>query len=129
MIAPNKKVILVIEDEEDVRQFIVTVLNDHGFAVLEAADGVEGGHLARERKPHLITLDINLPNKTGVRLYRELRDDPDLARIPIVMVTGVPSEFREFIHHRRVVPPPEGYVAKPFTADELLAAVGRSITE
>jgi CheY-like chemotaxis protein len=123
VIEPSKRVILVIEDEEDVLSYIRAVLIDRGYEVLEARDGEQGLKLLRERRPHLVTLDINLPEKTGVRFYRELRQDADLRSTPVVMVTGLQPEFREFIEHRRAVPPPEGYVPKPFTAEELMAAI------
>jgi DNA-binding response OmpR family regulator len=118
-----QKLALVIEDEPDVSRFIEAVLTDDGYKVVTAADGVEGLKLLRSLKPDLVTLDINLPEKSGVRFYRDLREDAELADIPVVMVTGVQKEFKQFISHRRNVPPPEGYVAKPFDADQLRAAI------
>lgn len=121
---PPKK-ILVVDDEPDVVAYLETVLRDNGYEPLCANDGTQGLALARQHKPDLICLDISMPAPTGVRVYRELRDDPELRAIPVVMVTGVPKQFKEFIHHRKRVPPPDGYIAKPFDVKELLGTLER----
>lgn len=118
---------LVVEDESDVSKYIEAVLKDEGHTVIVASDGEEGLGLLRKHKPQLVTLDINLPGKSGVRFYRELRADTELADTPVVMVTGVQKEFKDFIHQRRSISAPEGYVAKPFSADELLEAVRKAL--
>jgi len=112
-IVSDKKTILVIDDEADVVTYLTTVLEDNDFATLSAKDGVEGLEQAKSGKPDLILLDISMPEKSGVRLYRDLREDPELAEIPVVMVTGVMPEFEKFISSRRQVPPPDGYISKP----------------
>lgn len=122
------RTVLVVEDEPDVSTYVSAVLSDAGYKVLVAADGAEGLRLLKSRRPELVTLDINLPEKTGVKFYRELREDVETAGTPVVMVTGVQKEFKDFIHHRRKVLPPEGYVAKPFTAEQLLTAVERALS-
>ena len=118
---------LVVEDEPDVSRYIQAVLKNEGHTVVVAADGEEGLKLLQQHKPDLVTLDINLPGKSGVRFYRELRENAELAHTPVVMVTGVQKEFKDFIHTRRTVSAPEGYVAKPFSAEELLAAVQQAV--
>jgi CheY-like chemotaxis protein len=72
-----------------------------------------------------VTLDISLPELSGVRTYRELKSDPALRDIPVLMVTGAPKPFRGFISSRRQVPPPDGYLEKPVSADEYLSEVER----
>ncbi len=52
-----------------------------------------------------------------------------LAGIPIVMITGIQPEFKEFIHHRKIVPPPDGYIAKPFAVSDLLDTLQRLLPE
>jgi len=118
---------LVVEDEPDVATFIAEVLADNGFSVFTAADGAEAMRLLRAERPDLVTLDISIPEKSGVRCYKEMRDDTSFDRTPVVMVTGIQPSFERFIHTRRQVPPPEGYVAKPFTAEDLIAAVSRAL--
>jgi CheY-like chemotaxis protein len=77
----------------------------------------------REAPPDLITLDITMPEKSGVRCYRELRDNEKWRSIPVIMITGISDDFRAFISTRRQVPPPEGYISKPVDEAELLGLV------
>jgi DNA-binding response OmpR family regulator len=119
----RKQTILIIDDEQDLQTYLGTFFEDNGFDVLTTGDGNKGLELARRRSPDLICLDISMPEPSGVRVYRELKGDPLLSSIPVVMVTGVPRQFEQFISRRKQVPPPEGYVAKPFDAEELLAKV------
>ncbi len=125
---PNKK-ILVIEDESDVARYFSTLLEDNGYTVLTAADGDQAIELLQTETPDLVTLDINLPNTSGVRVYRELREEERLRHIPVLMVTGTLPEFKGFISTRRQVPPPDGYLEKPVLLADLLAEVKRLLGE
>jgi Fe-S oxidoreductase/CheY-like chemotaxis protein len=111
--------ILVVDDEEDVRTFLVTVFEDAGAEVLQASDGDEALAVARVEKPDLISLDLSMPGKDGVEAFYDLRKTPETGSIPICVVTGHP-EFREVIYNRPV-PPPEGYLGKPVDEDKLVA--------
>ena len=121
--------ILVVDDDEDVVAYIVAVLGDHGYRAEGVASGEEALQRARREPPDLICLDISMPPPSGVRVYRELRDDPALKQVPVVMVTGVQRQFESFIRSRRQVPPPDGYLSKPFEVDDLLATVRGLIGE
>jgi CheY-like chemotaxis protein len=121
----DKKRILVIDDEPDFVTFMTTLLEDNGYSCITANNGQEGIERTRAERPDLVLLDITMPEKTGVRFYREVRDDPDLRDIPVVMVTGVMQEFKRFISTRRQVPPPDGYISKPVDQQELLATVAK----
>ncbi len=125
---PKERTVLVIDDDPDVVTYLEAVLRDNGYRAISAPDGGQGLALARRELPDLICLDISMPEPTGVRVYRELRDDPRMRAIPVVMITGVQKEFREFIHHRKHVPPPDGYIAKPFQVKELLETLDRVLT-
>ena len=117
------KTILVVDDEQDVITFLSALLEDNGYAVIAAHDGAEALARARAERPDLITLDITMPSQSGVRAYRDLKADPALARIPVVIVTGIENEFERFISTRRQVPPPEGYLSKPVDQERLLTLV------
>jgi len=125
----GRKKILVLDDEANVVTYLETLLQDNGYDTESASDGSEGMEKALKEKPDLITLDISMPEKSGVRFYRELKENPELAGVPVVIVTGVtgfggkPEDFQKFISSRKHVPPPDGFVAKPIDRDELLAAV------
>jgi len=83
----------------------------------------------KQKKPDLISLDMSMPEKSGVKLYRELKSDESLAGIPVVVVTGVTGfggsseDFEKFLGTRKQVPPPDAFIAKPLDQKELLKKV------
>ncbi len=125
----EKKRVLVVEDDEDVITYLSLWLSDQGFDVDVARDGNEATEKVKERTPDLVTLDIVMPQKTGVKFYKEFKRDPRYAHIPVIIITGLQQEFKRFISHRRTAPPPEGYIAKPFSQDELLETIRRVLAE
>jgi Fe-S oxidoreductase len=118
--------ILVTDDEPDFLVFIKTVLEDNGATVIEATNGDEALELARKENPDLITLDISMPGKSGIEVFEELRNTPEIADIAVCIITGKP-EMRKLIYDRDV-PPPEGYVDKPVNEESILFNV-RKILE
>jgi CheY-like chemotaxis protein len=115
--------ILVVDDEEDVRTFLLALFADVGAQICEAADGDEALEVAREQHPDLITLDLSMPGTDGVETFRMLRNSAETADIPVCIVTGHP-EFRQLIYDRPSRPP-EGYMNKPVDPDELVRTVRR----
>lgn len=126
------KKVLIIDDEPDMVMFLSTLLEDNGYDIATAVDGEEGLEKVKSEKPDLISLDLLMPNKTGIKMYRELRKDPEIADIPVVMVTGfgkddVPSmDFKKWIQERSIRPP-EAYIEKPVDKAVLLDAVRNAI--
>ena len=118
-----KKRILVIEDEQDIAIYLETILQDNGYEVDVAVDGFEAMKKIKNKKPDLISLDISLPEKTGVKLYCELKESKRLSKIPVVMVTGIEKGFKKYINSGKRLPPPNAYLSKPFNVDELLLVV------
>ncbi len=84
----NDKTILVVDDEEEVVQFLSMALEDAGFNVMTAYDGFEALEKIKESKPDLISLDLVMPNHSGAKLVRDLKKDKELAHIPTLIVTG-----------------------------------------
>ncbi len=125
----GRKKILVVDDEPSVVTYLEALLQDNGYETVSASNGLEGMEKVRSEKPDLITLDISMPKESGIRFYRDLKGDPELAGIPVVIVTGVtgyggrPEDFQKFISSRKHLPPPEGFVPKPIDQDELLKEV------
>lgn len=119
----SQRTVLVIEDEPDIVEFLTILLEDHGYRAVFAGNGREGLEAIQTERPDLVSLDINMPMKSGVKVFREMKSDPDLCRIPVVIVTGVPENFRNFISSRRQVPPPEGYISKPFHEAEYIDTI------
>ncbi len=124
-----KKRVLVIDDDNDVLAYLSIWLTDHNFITDVAHDGIEASAKLKENRPDVITLDIIMPNETGIRFYREIRKDPQYASIPVIIITGIMSEFEDFISHRRTVPPPDGYISKPFKEDELNRVIQEVLTK
>ena len=118
-----QKTILIIDDEPDVLAYLSTLLEDHGYATVLAKDGVEALAQVQKSPPDLITLDISMPEKSGVRFYREMKESEQWKKIPIIIVTGISEDFQKFISTRRQVPPPEGYLQKPINQEEMLGLV------
>lgn len=125
----DKKTILIIDDEPDTVTYFSSLLEDNGYATVSAGNGAEGLALVKSVKPDLITLDVSMPDTSGVRCYRELREHDEWKSIPVIMITGVSEDFRTFISSRKHVPPPDGYLAKPIDEQELLALVGKLIAQ
>jgi len=123
-----EKKILVIEDEEDIKSYMMTFFEDHGYKALGATNGQQGLEIARKEVPDLITLDISMPEKSGIKTLREFQSDPKTSKIPVVIVTGVSEELRTYIEHRKQIKPPAGYVFKPINTDELLEMVRRLVS-
>jgi CheY-like chemotaxis protein len=119
----DKKTILVVDDEPDIRDFISTVLEDNGYTTVTAADGGQGIDRVKEHRPDLVTLDITMPEKSGVRFYRDMKESDEWKDIPIIIITGIAGEFEKFISTRKQVPPPEAYVSKPIDPKEILELV------
>jgi CheY-like chemotaxis protein len=123
------KKVLVVDDELDMRTFMKTLLESNGFKPVSAEDGAEGLVLARKHKPALIIMDVMMPRESGIHLYRELRADPNLREIPVIMVSAIAQ--KTFLHSQKVldeyeggsIPEPAAYIEKPPEADELLETV------
>jgi len=121
----EEKKVIVIDDEPDIVTFLTVLLEDNGYTVISAKDGQEGMEKIKSEHPQIVLLDVTMPEKSGVRCYRELRESPDLQSIPVVIVTGVAKDFKNFISSRRQVPPPDGFISKPIDKQELLDTVSK----
>jgi len=131
------KKVLVVDDEPDVITFLTTLLRKNGYEVCEACDGVEGMKKVIEEKPDLVCLDLLMPEKTGLKMYREMRRDAQLKQVPVIMVTGISvadpwdfKDFKKFIHeHDHAVGRPDGYIEKPVDKEKFLKAVKEVLGE
>ena len=119
------KNILVVDDEPDVVTYFTTLLEENGYETRSANNGTEAMAAIAAQRPDLITLDITMPEQSGVRTYRNIKEDESLKSIPVIIVTGVASDFKRFISTRKQVPPPDGYLEKPIQPQGLLDEVKR----
>ena len=111
--------VLVVEDDPSVRGLLQTLLSAEGYDVVTASDGLAGLVKATSSHPSLVLLDLMMPDLGGVRVLEEMRDDPELSEIPVIVVTGkidaIPS-MRELLGEDNVF-------LKPFAVGELLGRV------
>ena len=121
--------VLVVDDELDIRTFIITLLETEGYKPLSAKDGKEGLEIARRDKPSLIILDVMMPKESGITMYRDLKTDPELKDIPVIMLSALAK--KTFFHSQKVldeykeekIPEPAAYIEKPPEPEELLEAI------
>ncbi|MBW3553670.1 MAG: response regulator [Gemmatimonadetes bacterium] len=93
------RTILIVEDDELLRDAFKLLLEDAGYQVIEAGTAEAAIRLATERLPALVVLDLGLPDRPGLDVVRTLRKDPDMADLPVIALTGRvgPAEERECI--------------------------------
>jgi CheY-like chemotaxis protein len=120
---PESKKKLIIDDEKDVVTYLTTFFKDNGYNAIAAYDGKQGIEKAVKEKPDIITLDVSMPEESGVRALRDLQTNAITKNIPVIIVTGVSSDFKKFIETRKQVHPPEGYFEKPIDREKLLEKV------
>lgn len=92
MARPEDVTILVVDDEEDARDYLATVLEDAGFNVVLAVDGNDALDKVKQSQPQFISLDLVMPGKSGIRFLHELRRNKQWAKIPFVIVTAHASD-------------------------------------
>lgn len=121
--AEDKKKILIVDDEPDVTMYLQTFLEDNGFETITAENGKIGMEKAKSELPDLITLDITMPEESGVRMFREVQEDDSTSKIPVIIITGVSGEFKKFIQTRKQIDPPTAYFEKPIDREEVLKKI------
>jgi signal transduction histidine kinase/CheY-like chemotaxis protein len=117
--SPAAGCVLVIDDDATARELIADHLKAEGFSVVTAAGGVEGLKLAKELRPTAITLDVMMPDLDGWSVLAALRRDPELADIPVIMITIVDE------HRRGIALGAAGYLTKPIDRERLHRLVSR----
>ncbi|MBW2263787.1 MAG: response regulator, partial [Deltaproteobacteria bacterium] len=134
VVNPRTKSIWVVDDEPDVLTYMMAFLEDEEFEVrgFESGDGFLDE--ARKSPPDLICLDIMMPSKSGLSVYKDLRSEERLGGIPVIIVSGYSrqEEFLDGEFQRLVgggdVPEPDGYMEKPVRMNELLDLVRKLLS-
>jgi two-component system phosphate regulon response regulator PhoB len=117
-------VILLVEDDPDIRHLVSYKLTTGGFDVTEASDGFAALQSARQTPPDLVILDVRLPRLSGLEVCRELRSGPDTAQIPIIMLT---ARTRPQDLEQAYAAGATDYVIKPFSPRDLQARVADAL--
>ena len=89
------KQILIVDDDHNAVKFLSVLLSEHGYDPVTAHDGSEGLEKVQQAKPDLIVLDVMMPKKSGLTLFKQLRRDERFKDIPILMLTGVAGVLEE----------------------------------
>ena len=122
----KRTTVLIIEDEVNVRNFASRVLELEGYRVLQAGDGEKGVRLARKNRVSLVLLDLRLPEGDGWEVLEELKSDPELSAIPIIVFTaaaGVAQKEKALSMGAAV------YLVKPMSATSLKKTVARVLRQ
>lgn len=114
------KRVLVIEDEEILRESILTILQAQGFRAIGAENGHRGLDRVKEFRPDLILCDVRMPGLDGYEVLKSLRQDPVTAKTPLLLLT---AETIENVIHQGESLGASGYLTKPFSTAELLTAI------
>ena len=125
----SKARILIVDDDIDFIESTKTILESKPYEVIVAHDGNEGLRKAKEENPDLILLDIIMPVKNGFTAAEQLKKDPQLSKIPLVMLTGFSSKRQEssIPVSRGFTLEAEDYIEKPISPEELLSAVEKCL--
>jgi two-component system cell cycle response regulator DivK len=114
------KRILVVEDQEDLRGVLRTLLTGSGYEMIEAADGQAGVARARAERPDLVLMDIQMPVLDGYEATRQIKADPDLKAMPIIAVSSFAMKGDE---EKARAAGCDHYVTKPYSPLQLLRVI------
>lgn len=114
------KKILVVDDDPNIVDYLVTLFEDNGYTVFSAGNATKGIEIAKKEIPDLITLDIEMPDEWGPRFYRRMSQEKSLKNIPVIVISGLSG-----IEHAigRAV----ATINKPFDRSKLLKIVAENI--
>jgi DNA-binding response OmpR family regulator len=113
------KTVLVVEDTVDTRELLHMYLTKEGFTVITSADGGEGLYRAKSDQPDLIITDIHMPNLSGIDMIKQLREETEFAKTPIIALTAYGKDFRDAALGAGA----SETMQKPFEFDALIALV------
>jgi DNA-binding response OmpR family regulator len=113
----EKKKVLLVEDDESVRQLVRVTLDMNGYEVVEAKDGLEGLLMLDMHRPDAVVLDLMMPDLGGERMLAQLRATEETKRTPVVIITGKPEVAPEVIG----LVGRENFFPKPFDPDAVIA--------
>lgn len=120
----NEKTVLIIEDEEDAAELFAEMMRVSGFRVIKTSSSAPAITLLTNEKPDLVILDIMMPDISGLDILREMRGDPALATIPVVVVSakGTPTDIKDGLEAGAST-----YLTKPVGFLELKEAVSHAL--
>jgi two-component system cell cycle response regulator DivK len=119
---PQQKTILIVEDNDLNMKLFHDLLEAHGYRILQTKDGMESLKLARQHRPDLILMDIQLPEVSGLEVTKWLKEDDELRSIPVIAVTAFAMKGDEEKIREGGC---EAYIAKPISVAHFLQTIAR----
>ena len=116
------KTVMIVEDNELNMKLFRDLIEAYGYETVQTRSGLNAVELAREHRPDLILMDIQLPEISGLEVTRKLKDDPELRRIPVIAVTAFAMKGDEVKIREGGC---EGYIAKPISVPTFLETVAK----
>lgn len=114
------KKILVVDDEPHIVKYITAFLEDSGFETCSASNGEEALGVLQKEKPDLVTLDLQMPDETGTRFYRNMVKSKEFKATPVIVISGLPGRHL-------AVSDPIAVFEKPVDRDALLQAIKKTL--
>jgi len=119
-VTDERPLVLVADDDEDIVALVSAVLSRAGFDVIQASDGARALELVRTKRFRLAVLDVSMPELDGIEVLRFVRADPDLADLPVILLS---AQAQEADVRRAFDLGASAYVKKPFSPSELASRV------
>ncbi len=143
---PNAHRILIVDDSDEIVAYFTEVLEEHGYEYSVAQDGKTAIESMRQNRPDLVLLDVMMPRKSGVAVFNKMRQDPELAGVPVVIITGASKAtgvemttgeenpkktyeddlVREFglkLREQLMNLTPQGFLEKPVEPEQLISKI------
>lgn len=123
------KYVLIVDDDPDMVETVCMMLENKGYDVGKAYDGIEGEDSIRNRRPDLVVLDVMMPRKNGYVLCSELKKNKATRDIPVILLTAVGDAVptTTYSHADGKVTEAEDYIPKPVDADVLIKSIERLV--
>ncbi|OPZ20929.1 MAG: Alkaline phosphatase synthesis transcriptional regulatory protein PhoP [candidate division BRC1 bacterium ADurb.BinA364] len=111
--------IMVVDDEPSIIAYLSAILEDNGYAVCSTTDAADAAELARRERPDLICMDVMMPRRSGIALYRDIKRDPATCQVPVIFISAFGAaqgfsleQMPKLIGDPRL-PYPEAFLEKP----------------
>ena len=136
------KLVLVVDDESETRDFLSAVLDDNQIKTITAANGIEAMQKVKEAKPDVILLDLMMPGQSGMKFFNELKKNEEYSNIPVIIVSGASEvtgvDMKAFIYDKEfserkkritgIDAKPDAYVEKPVDPEKLIETIKKSLS-
>ncbi len=142
----ERKQFMIVDDSEESREFMGAILESNGYAYRAASGGTEAMKVMSETKPDMVLLDIMMPDKNGLFVFKDIKKDPELKDIPVIFITGVSDEtgvnvqtgekmavesyadqysrsVGARVHKKLSTLTPDGFIEKPIDPDRLISVI------